>query len=49
MVLVVAVGLTIVGTVLALGGGRHRLPFMFAIAVAAVDVVLLVLSDWVVG
>ena len=37
-----AVGLTIVGTVLALGGGRHRLPFLFAIAVAAVDVVLLV-------
>ena len=47
-VLVVAVGLTIVGTVLALGGGRNRLPFAFAIAVAAVDVVLLVLSDWVV-
>ncbi|WP_456789233.1 UbiA family prenyltransferase [Cellulomonas sp. P5_C5] len=46
-VLVAAVGLTIVGTVLALGGGRHRLPFAFAIAVAAVDVVLLVLSDWV--
>ncbi|KQY21327.1 hypothetical protein ASD16_18675 [Cellulomonas sp. Root485] len=47
-VLVAAVGLTIVGTVLALGGGRNRLPFLFAIAVAAVDVVLLVLSDWVV-
>ena len=47
--LVLAVGLTIVGTVLALGGGRHRLPFLFAIAVAAVDVVLLVMSDWVVG
>nr|WP_246280924.1 UbiA family prenyltransferase [Cellulomonas humilata] len=47
--LVLAVGLTIAGTVLALGGGRNRLPFLFAIAVAAVDVVLLVLSDWVVG
>jgi 4-hydroxybenzoate polyprenyltransferase len=46
--LVLAVGLTIVGAVLALGGGRTRLPFTFAIAVAAVDVVLLVLSDWVV-
>lgn len=46
--LVVAVGLTIAGTVLALGGGRNRLPFLFAIAVAAVDVVLLVVSDWVV-
>ncbi|MET0788312.1 MAG: UbiA family prenyltransferase [Cellulomonas sp.] len=46
--LVLAVGLTIVGTVLALGGGRSRLPFSFAIAVAAVDVVLLILSDWVV-
>ena len=44
--LVLAVGLTIVGTVLALGGGRHRLPFLFAIAVAAVDVVLVVMSDW---
>ncbi|WP_370503863.1 UbiA family prenyltransferase [Cellulomonas sp. ICMP 17802] len=48
VVLVAAVGLTIVGTVLALGGGRSRLPFTFAIAVAAVDVVLLVMSDWVV-
>ncbi|WP_421733073.1 UbiA family prenyltransferase [Cellulomonas sp.] len=47
--LVLAVGLTIAGTVLALSGGRSRLPFMFAILVAAVDVVLLVLSDWVVG
>lgn len=47
-VLVLAVGLTIVGTVLALSGGRSRLPFTFAIAVAAVDVVLLILSDWVV-
>lgn len=45
--LVAALGLTIAGTVLALGGGRHRLPFLFAIAVAAVDVVLLVRSDWV--
>ncbi|WP_315096586.1 UbiA family prenyltransferase [uncultured Cellulomonas sp.] len=47
--LVLAVGLTIAGTVLALSGGRSRLPFLFAIAVAAVDVVLLVLSDWVVA
>ena len=47
-VLVVAVGLTIAATVLALGGGRNRLPFTIAIAVAAVDVVLLVASDWVV-
>ncbi|MBO3084632.1 UbiA family prenyltransferase [Cellulomonas fengjieae] len=46
-VLVAAVGLTIAGTVLALSGGRSRLPFAFAMAVAAVDVVLLVLSDWV--
>jgi len=49
VVLVAAVGLTIAGTVTALGGGRSRLPFAFAIAVAAVDVVLLVLSEWVVG
>jgi 4-hydroxybenzoate polyprenyltransferase len=48
-VLVLAVGLTIAGTVLALGGGRSRLPFTFAIAVAALDVVLLVRSDWVVA
>ncbi len=48
VVLVAAVGLTFAGTVLALAGGRSRWPFTFAIAVAAVDVVLLVLSDWVV-
>lgn len=47
--LVLAVGLTFAGAVLALSGGRSRLPFTFAIAVAAVDVILLVLSDWVVG
>ncbi|WP_426595064.1 UbiA family prenyltransferase [Cellulomonas sp. McL0617] len=46
--LVVALGLTILGTTVALNGGRSRLPFNAAIAVAAVDVVLLVLSDWVV-
>ncbi|WP_028049091.1 UbiA family prenyltransferase [Cellulomonas sp. URHD0024] len=46
--LVVALGLTILGTTIALNGGRSRLPFSAAIAVAGVDVVLLVLSDWVV-
>ena len=46
--LVVALGLTILGTTIALNGGRSRLPFTAAIAVAGVDVVLLVLSDWVV-
>lgn len=47
--LVVALGLTILGTTVALNGGRNRLPFTAAIAVAGVDVVLLVLSDWVVS
>ncbi|WP_051640199.1 UbiA family prenyltransferase [Cellulomonas sp. URHE0023] len=46
--LVLALGLTILGTTIALNGGRSRLPFTAAIAVAGVDVVLLVLSDWVV-
>ena len=46
--LVVAIGLTILGTTIALSGGRSRLPFTAAIAVATVDVVLLVASDWVV-
>jgi len=45
---VLALGLTIVGTVSALKGGHNRLPFTAAIAVAAIDVVLLVLIDWVV-
>jgi len=48
LALVVAVGLTILGTTIALSGGRSRLPFSAAIAVAGVDVILLVLSDWVV-
>ena len=45
----VAIGLTILGTTIALSGGRSRLPFTASIAVAAVDVVLLVASDWVVA
>jgi len=46
--LLAALALTVVGTATALKGGRSRLPFTTAIAVAAIDVVLLVLSDWVV-
>lgn len=47
--LVVAAGLTVAGTLVALRASRSRLPFAAAITVAAVDVVLLVASDWVVG
>jgi 4-hydroxybenzoate polyprenyltransferase len=46
--LVVAAVLAAGGTVVALRASRSRLPFASAIAVAAVDVVLLVASDWVV-
>jgi len=44
-----AVVLAATGTAVALRSSRSRLPFVAAIAVAAVDVVLLVASDWVVG
>lgn len=44
----IAVALTVVGTASALKGGRSRLPFTAALLVAAIDVTLLVLSDWVV-
>jgi 4-hydroxybenzoate polyprenyltransferase len=46
--LAAALGLTVLGTATALKGGRSRLPFTAAVLVAAIDVVLLVLSDWVV-
>ncbi|MGY4645811.1 UbiA family prenyltransferase [Cellulomonas sp. URHB0016] len=43
-----AATLTVTGTLVALRASRSRLPFAAAIAVAALDVVLLVASDWVV-
>ncbi|GIG22763.1 membrane protein [Cellulomonas chitinilytica] len=46
--LVGAAVLAVTGTLVALRATRSRLPFAAAIAVAAVDVVLLVASDWVV-
>jgi hypothetical protein len=46
--LIVAILLTIAGGRAALTGSGSRLPFIAAIAVAAIDVALLVLSDWVV-
>lgn len=46
--LAVALGLTAASVTVALKGGRSRVPFAAALAVAGIDVVLLVLSDWVV-
>jgi len=46
--LLAAACLTVGGMVSALRGGRSRLPFTAALAVAGINVVLLVLSDWVV-